>query len=305
MPEIILHHYPTSTFSEKARLAFGLKRLSYEAVITPPALPKPDLVALTGGYRRAPVMQIGADVYCDTELILRKLEELHPEPTLFPGRCQGQATAIAKWAERYIFTPTLGFIANVNGDLFTPEFVAERKRFGFILGKDDVVPLFNRYVQQLAANLEWVVEMLADGRPYALGERVSAADLGLYPSIWLLRRHGRADAERMLPMKPLMDWAERVAGLGHGNASEISGAEALDIARHAKLVAPDLVYGGDPSELKEGAAVTVTPDDTGRDPISGVLVAASNREVVILRSLPGGGEVQLHFPRAGYDLEAA
>ena len=305
MTEIILHHYPLSTYSEKVRLAFGLKKLAYNEVITPTAMPKPDLVALTGGYRRAPVVQIGADVYCDSELILRKLEELHPEPTLFPGKCQGQAAAISWWAERYIFMPALGFIANVNDDLFKPDFVAERKKFGFIIGKEDVVPQFGRYRQQLAANLEWFLEMLADGRPYVLGERVSAADLALYPSIWFMRKYGGGEEERMLPLKPLIGWAERVGELGYGRATAISGGDALDIARSATPVAPDFPADGDPSGLKDGAKVTVTPDDTGRDPIAGVLVAASNREVIIQRTDPRAGEVHLHFPRAGYDVEAA
>ena len=123
--------------------------------------------------------------------------------------------------------------------------------------------------------------------------------------MWLLRRHGGGDAERLLPIKPLLGWAERVSALGHGKATEISGSDALDIARDAELVAPDLPANGDPSGLKDGARVTVTPDDTGRDPISGVLVAATNREVIIRRSLPGGGEVQVHFPRAGYEVAAA
>ena len=74
MTDIILHHYLMSTFSEKVRLALGLKGLSYREVITPPVMPKPDLLPLTGGYRRAPVLQVGADVYCDTQLILRTLE---------------------------------------------------------------------------------------------------------------------------------------------------------------------------------------------------------------------------------------
>jgi glutathione S-transferase len=82
-----------STYSEKVRLAFGLKGLTYHEVITPIAMPKPDLLPLTGGYRRAPVMQIGANVYCDTHLILRRLEALHPAPTLFPHGCEGEANA--------------------------------------------------------------------------------------------------------------------------------------------------------------------------------------------------------------------
>lgn len=304
MPDIILHHYPLSTYSEKARLAFGLKGLTYQEVITPVAMPKPDLVPLTGGYRRAPVMQIGADIYCDTQLILREIERLHPEPTLFPGRCEGQATALAWWAERYIFMPALGFIANVNDSLFGPDFVAERKEFGFIIGKEDVEPLFGRYVQQLVANLGWFVSMFADGRPYMLGDRVSAADLAAYPSIWFLRKYGGAETGRLLPIEPLLGWFERVSALGHGRPTEIPGAAALDIARDATPAAPDLPADGDPSGLKAGTRVTVTPDDTGRDPVEGTLVAADDQEVVIRRSDARVGDVHVHFPRAGYDVVA-
>src|SRR5689334_19212590 len=36
--------------------------------------PRPELMPMTGGYRRTPVLQIGADIYCDTQLILRVLK---------------------------------------------------------------------------------------------------------------------------------------------------------------------------------------------------------------------------------------
>jgi len=300
--DLILHHYPLSTYSEKVRLALGLKTLDYNEVITPIAMPKPDLIPLTGGYRRAPVMQIGADIYCDTQLILRKLEALHPEPTLFPGGCEGEATAIAWWAERYIFMPALGFVANVNNDLFKPDFVAERKEFGFILGKEDVRPQFGRHVQQLVANLGWFVTMLKDGRPFMLGDQVSAADLAAYPTIWFLCLYGGAQAERMLPVAPLRGWYERVTAIGYGTPTEIASSAALDIARDASPAGVDLSANGDPSGIKDGTPVTVTPDDTGRDPVAGTLVAASDQEVVIRRTDDGVGDVHLHFPRAGYDV---
>jgi len=82
---LILHHYPTSPFAEKIRLILGFKGLAWKSVLMPPVMPKPDLVALTGGYRRAPVLQIGADVYCDTALIAQVLDRLHPSPALYPA----------------------------------------------------------------------------------------------------------------------------------------------------------------------------------------------------------------------------
>ena len=62
MNDIILHHYEFSTFSEKVRLALGLKGLAYRSVDIPGLPPRPLLEPLTGGYRRAPVLQIGADI---------------------------------------------------------------------------------------------------------------------------------------------------------------------------------------------------------------------------------------------------
>ncbi|HZC17370.1 MAG TPA: hypothetical protein VE309_11475, partial [Caulobacteraceae bacterium] len=56
----------------------------------------------------------------------------------------------------------------------------------------------------------------------------------------------------------------------------------------------------DPLGLSPGAAVKVMADDYGRDPIAGVLVAANPGRVVIAREDPGLGNLQIHFPRAGY-----
>src|SRR6202158_4813724 len=71
MADIILHHYDTSPYSEKVRLGFGLKGLAWASVELPQIMPKPKLTALTGGYRKTPVLQIGADIYCDSQLIMR------------------------------------------------------------------------------------------------------------------------------------------------------------------------------------------------------------------------------------------
>ena len=69
MDTLILHHYPASPFAEKIRRVLAFKQLAYRSVIIPDVMPKPDVLALTGGYRRTPILQIGADIYCDTALI--------------------------------------------------------------------------------------------------------------------------------------------------------------------------------------------------------------------------------------------
>ena len=62
MSELILHHYPSSPFAEKTRLMLGYKSLAWKSVIIPMIMPKPDVVALTGGYRKTPILHIGADI---------------------------------------------------------------------------------------------------------------------------------------------------------------------------------------------------------------------------------------------------
>ena len=94
---LILHHYDGSPFAEKVRLMLGYKGLAWRSVQIPVIMPKPDLVALTGGYRKTPVLQVGADVYCDTACIARLLERHQPAPALFPASAP-LAPLLAQWA---------------------------------------------------------------------------------------------------------------------------------------------------------------------------------------------------------------
>ena len=102
MNDIILHHYPASPFAEKIRLILGAKGLAWRSVTIPWIMPKPDLMPLTGGYRKTPVLQIGADIYCDTALIARVLDDLQPAPTLYPAQAP-LAVLLAQWADATLF----------------------------------------------------------------------------------------------------------------------------------------------------------------------------------------------------------
>ena len=96
----------------------------------------------------------------------------------------------------------------------------------------------------------------------------------------------------------LLTWAERIAAIGHGSRSQMSALQALDVARDATSIARATVDPQDPIGRKPGQTVTVTPDDTGRDPVVGELVASDVHEIVIRRSAREIGEVCVHFPRA-------
>ena len=305
MAEIILHHYPESTFSERVRLALGLKRLAWRSVTIPAAMPKPDLLPLTGGYRRTPVLQIGADIYCDTLLILETIESLHPLPSLYPRHCEALAKAIAWWSDKSIFPPALGVLAATIGRDLPAAFIAERKAFGFPLDADDAAAMLHRHLQQGSAHLEWLAGMLGDGRPFLLGDAPSAADLAAYCPVWMLRTRVGARAEALLPLAPLGSWYERVSAIGHGSPRDMAAADALAVARQSKAAPLDQTNGADPSGIAVGQEVTVRPDDTGRDAVRGRLLAAGPQEVVIRVESDRAGTLNIHFPRAGFDVVPA
>lgn len=299
-PSIILHHYPMSPYSEKVRLALGLKGIAWRSVIISPVTPRPDFLPMTGGYRRTPVMQIGADIYCDTQLILRILEGLHPQPSLFPGQCQGEATALAWWWDRSTFLPAVGVVAALNQDRFSPDFVEERRHFlGFSLS--DMPPKLPFYLQQLTAHFGWLQSMLDRSGMFLLGDAPSAADLTAYHTIWFLRRNGGDKVEELLPIGKLAAWYDRVTAIGHGKPQELSSAQALAIGLAADPTPSPITTDGDPSGLVAGQRISVTPDDMGRDPVVGILVAADSQEIIIRRNDEKAGEIQVHFPRAGFD----
>ena len=64
------------------------------------------------------------------------------------------------------------------------------------------------------------------------------------------------------------------------------------------------VDANDPSGLKAGQKISVTPDDTGKVPVTGVLVGLAADRISIARSDPRVGDVVVHFPRAGYIVQA-
>ena len=305
--DLVLHHYGSSPFAEKARLMLGLKGLSWHSVTVPMVMPKPDVVALTGGYRRTPFLQIGADVYCDTALIAEVLERRRPSPSLFPAAIAGQARALAQWADTELFWTALPYAMQPAGAtaLFAgapPEmlqvFVADRKAMSEgmpqVRGIDAGAAL--------AQYLDWLSSMLADGRPWLLGGEVSIADLSVYHPLWFLTKTGPL-AEVLTPHQALRAWMGRVGAIGHGvRAGKLDGAGAIALAR-ASTPRPAAVDAG--LGFEAGEPVTVTPYDYARDAVAGTLAGLTTRTVTLARDDERAGRVHVHFPRIRYTLKKA
>jgi glutathione S-transferase len=298
---IILHHFEKSPFSEKIRVVFGLKNVEWTSVLISRIMPRPDLMPLTGGYRRTPVMQIGADIYCDTQVIIRELERRFPQPTLLPGGYQGIAWATAMWTDRSFFQNTVNLVFGSLADQVPQDFIADRET---LRGAKFDVPAMTSAIPQMRdqfrAHVQWIEAQLGDGRPWMAGDQASLCDVNAYMNIWYVRAH-LANADEMLAeFDKTRAWEARLRAVGHGRSHEISPAAALDIAAAATPLTAEMADPNDPNGRKPGDRVDVTPDDYGKVKVRGEIVALSAQHIAIRRHDPRAGEVIVHFPRAGF-----
>jgi len=302
MADIILHHYAASPFAEKVRIALGLKQAAWKSVDIPNVMPKPDLMPLTGGYRKTPVMQIGADIYCDTQLIMLELDRRLPTPGLLPKGREGEARAITMWADRNIFGPAVGVVMSqipIEGR-FGETFKKDRSEFsGRNFDPERLRAALPVMRDQTYALLSLASAMLSDGRKFLLGAEPCLADCALYNPVWFIQSQLGEAAAPLDRLPDIVAWSQRMKALGGGKRTDIKASDALDIAKAAKPGAVT-VDASDPSGLKAGQKISVTPDDTGRVPVEGILVGLTPDRVSIQRSDPRTGEVVVHFPRAGF-----
>jgi glutathione S-transferase len=298
---IILHHFDESPFSEKVRIVFGLKNIAWTSVRISRIMPRPDLMPMTGGYRRTPVMQIGADIYCHTQCILRELERRFPEPTLFPNGNEGIAWGTAMWTDRAFFQSTVNLVFGTRADQVPQEFIADREKLRG--AKFDVAAMTAAIPQmrdQLRAHLQWIETQLRDGRPWIDGDRTGLCDVHAYMNVWYVRQNLATADQIFAEFGNVRAWETRMRAIGHGRRSEMSTSDALELAAAATpqtAVSPD---PSDPNGRKPGDRVEVMPDDYGKVRVGGEIVALSSQHIAIRRHDPGAGEVVVHFPRAGF-----
>lgn len=298
--EPILHHFDSSPFSEKVRLMFGLKGLAWRSVEIPSIMPKPDYTPLTGGYRRTPSMQIGADIYCDTQVILAEIEARWPEPRAVRG---GLDWAVNLWADRLFFGATVPIIFGVLGDQVPEAFIKDREAMsGRPFDTRAMKAASKPLEQQWRGEAAWIEDQLAQtATGWLQGAAPSLADIAAYMNIWFLNNALPGKVEALIPGMPRLEaWRKAVAAIGHGSRTEMSGAEALALAKAGQPAPAPKHDADDPLGLEPGARVVVMADDYGRDPVAGTLVAATPRSITIAREDAAVGTVHVHFPRAGF-----
>jgi glutathione S-transferase len=314
MPELILHHYPSSPFSEKVRLVLGHKKLTWHSVEIPPIMPKPDLIALTGGYRRAPVLQVGADVYCDTALICDVLEHVQPEPALYPPALKGVSRIFAQWADTQLFWAAMGYNLQPKGAAHVfakapPEvakaFGEDRKAMSsnmVRLRPGDAASAYRSYLRRIAHMVE--------EHEFLFGLDPCIADFAAYHSLWYTRNRVPPLADILNATPAVNEWMDRIEAIGHGLMEPFSAADAIKVASLAEPMpaAEKLLLDStfqDEHAIPLGTRVTITAESFGPEPTEGVLLAATRTHYTLEREDARMGTLHVHFPRIGYVLRNA
>jgi len=295
----ILHHFEASPFSEKIRVIFGFKGLPWQSVLVPRIMPKPYLLPLTGGYRRTPVMQIGADIFCDTQIILRKIESLFPQPTIGDG---GLPWMTGLWTDRFFFNTTVNLVFGSLCDNVPQSFIDDRTELrGAPFDVKQMAAALPHHRDQYRAQVALIEQQLAHGKPWLLDE-FSVADANAYMNVWYVRSNLPALADQLIDSFPrVQEWEKRVRAFGHGSRLEISALDALKVAAQSEP-SESLSASVDHEGRKAGDLVRLTADEPVKTSITGRIISISENHVAIQRNDKDVGDIVVHFPRIGYQL---
>jgi glutathione S-transferase len=297
MERVILHHYAVSPFSEKIRRILAFKKIPWAGVEQPVVAPKPKLTPLTGGYRKIPVMQIGADVWCDTASIARVLERRRPTPTVFPGGT-GAHEAVAHWADHWLFMAAVPPVIAKLLPVLPPEFAADRQAMSPGFKAENLTGAVPHARSQLLAGLDWLDGQLRE-RPFLLADSFGVADAACFHVVWFLRNDPETFAA--VESRPaLRSWFARVESLGPGDATSLDPDEALAIARQNEPATKEETDGTDPNGLQPGHPIRVVADDYGPEAVEGTAVVVTAQEIALRRRDDDLGEIVVHFPRSGF-----
>jgi glutathione S-transferase len=317
MRDLILHHYDTSPFSEKVRLVLGYKQLSWTSVHVPRIMPKPDVVALTGGYRKTPFLQIGCDVYCDTALICDVLEHIEPTPPLYPATDKGLARVLAQWADEKLFWAAMAYNFSPKGtaQMFggSPDapvevwgatakvFAEDRNKMRLGMARmplGDATAAYKSYLRRLANMLEF--------QNFLLGDKPCVADFAAYHPLWFTRTLTTVMADILNATPVVLAWMDRMAAIGHGAPQEMTSEQAIAVCAkaHGPLHQHDTTFQ-DEHGIPLGSQVSIAAESFGPEATEGELIAATRTRYTLRRVDARAGTVYVHFPRIGYILKKA
>jgi glutathione S-transferase len=306
MSDLILHHYWPSPFAHKIRLALGLSGVTWRSVEIPRVPPKPLLMPLTAGYRRTPVLQSGADVYCDTQNIVRALTAITDNHQLLPTDLSGKILAFTDWADGAVFNLAARVVLTSALDTAPPEFIQDRGGlyFGPNWTPEGLRSQLSGVILQLAAHLNSIDSGLGAQGGF-MSNDLSYADVTIAYLAWFIRGRWDQGPEFLQQFANI----ERIEREVHEAVREVyedlSAEDALKIAANSESQSPSGVTKQCGVTLRQGMQIAIKPQaETSDPPVVGRLRYLDRARVSIDHHAPEVGDVVVHLPVAGYQIQS-
>lgn len=302
MNDLILHHYAMSPFSEKIRAMLGYAQINWQSCITREMPPRPVLARLAGGYRKVPVAQMGADIFCDSKIIAAEIAQLSQKTLLAVENLDAEQQAYIANVDLDLFfaslfvsgTTALGRKAfNAMSLLDLGRFLADRIKVGRTAKVRAVSPSKAKaLIKQHLADLEQRLN-----QDFLFGLQATHADFSTYHSLWFI--HELAEAPFLQGHPKVLAWLARMKAFGHGTHSCVSEQHALQAAAQAT---PRAIADEHRQDALIGEKVSIAPVDYARDATMGILVGVTPERYILARQDADVGTLHVHFPRQGYKL---
>ena len=305
MSDLILHHYWPSPFAHKIRLALGLSGVTWRSVEIPRVPPKPLLMPLTAGYRRTPVLQSGADVYCDTQNIVRALTAITDNHQLLPTDLSGKILAFTDWADGAVFNLAARVVLTSALDTAPPEFIQDRGGlyFGPNWTPEGLRSQLPGVILQLAAHLNSIDSGLGAQGGF-MSNDLSYADVTIAYLAWFIRGRWDQGPEFLQQFANIERIEREVHEAVREDYEDLSAEDALKIAVKSESRSPSGVTKQCGVTLRQGMRVEIKPQaETSDPPVVGRLRYLDRIRVSIDHHAPEVGDVVVHLPIAGYQIQ--
>lgn len=304
MSGLILHNYPMSPFAEKMRSMLGYSQLEWQSVTTREMPPRPMLARLAGGYRKIPVAQIGADVFCDTRVIASEIATLANKPQLALENCSPEVQAFVQEVDLDVFFACVmaGGSKRLRDKVRQSMSLLDIARFAWDrinMGRSAKVkmPGPRTAMPKVLAHLQRMEGLIR--QDFLFGGEPCHGDFSAYHSLWFIRDLGERSFINDYPNT--IAWMDRMKAFGHGKRTDISAEAALEQARVAQ---PRPIPADCLQDALIGKQVSIAPADYGRDATTGKLVGSGPHRWILARQAGDLGIVHVHFPRQGFAISA-
>ena len=299
---MILHNYDISPYSEMIRLMLGHSNIDWRSDISPPYPPRKIVDPLTGGYRRIPVAQIGADLFCDTRIICSEIANISGMPELSFESVDAEIAQFANQTNSEYFMPIVQTsepksILKMLVTRYWPwQILALMKDRAQVAKSANGERLTKQQMIERMTTLKQSIESKLAEQDFLFGSAPSVADFAAYHLIWFadLTRSTKFLKEHPKASK----WQARMNKIGHGNYTKINQHDVFNQAKNT----PRPVDKTMQNNADIGKSVSIAPVDYARDSVEGELVGSDDTRWIVARQSNEFGLLHVHFPRDGYAL---